>query len=93
MCVKAYIIFLLMILTSSRNVQAQDFHVSNWLQAPGWLLPAGVFYLILGAALMLATNISFHTQGRGTLAPWDAPKYVYSSPCSLTVSTMQCKGR
>ena len=44
------------------------------VQAPWWLLPVGVLYFMAGAGVMLATNISFHTEGRGTLLPWDAPK-------------------
>ena len=39
---------------------------------------------------MLATNISFHTKGRGTLAPWDAPKCAQKACCSLTDLLKHC---
>ena len=46
------------------------------VQASWWLLPLGIISFAAGAGVMLATNLSFHNQGRGTLIPWDAPKWV-----------------
>lgn len=52
----------------------QIFGASKDEQSPWFLLPAGVFYLVAGIVVMLVTNMAFHKEGRGTLAPWNAPK-------------------
>lgn len=54
--------------------EAVKFKLIHALQGPRFLLPAGVFYLVAGIVVMLVTNMAFHKEGRGTLAPWNAPK-------------------
>lgn len=38
--------------------------------------PYGVVLIVLGGGILLASVISFYRHGRGTLAPWDPPKYL-----------------
>ena len=42
------------------------------VRGSGWI--AGVPVLVIGLGLLLACVRDFHKRGRGTLAPWDAPK-------------------
>jgi hypothetical protein len=55
-------------------MQGTEFQLLHASQGPRFLLPAGVFYLVAGIVVMLVTNMAFHKEGRGTLAPWNAPK-------------------
>jgi protein-S-isoprenylcysteine O-methyltransferase Ste14 len=51
------------------------------LYVPEWLAPIGVALMAVGAALTLACIATFVVRGRGTPAPFDAPRaFVASGP-------------
>jgi len=57
----------------------QDAALGMWL--PPWLAPIGVVLMVAGAALVLACLAVFVVRGRGTPAPFDAPRaFVASGP-------------
>lgn len=57
----------------------QDAALGMWL--PEWLAPIGVVLMIVGAALTIACVAAFVVRGRGTPAPFDAPReFVASGP-------------
>ena len=39
-----------------------------------WLMIAGVLLIMVGLSILVVTIKSFHTYGKGTLAPWNPPK-------------------
>jgi protein-S-isoprenylcysteine O-methyltransferase Ste14 len=57
----------------------QDGRLGLWL--PGWMAGPGVALMVIGAALALASAATFVVRGRGTPAPFDAPRlFVVSGP-------------
>jgi protein-S-isoprenylcysteine O-methyltransferase Ste14 len=57
----------------------QDDALEIWL--PEWLAPVGVALMVVGAALAVACIATFVVRGRGTPAPFDAPRaFVASGP-------------
>jgi len=57
----------------------QDYRLGVWL--PEWMAAPGVLLMIVGAMLVLACIATFVVRGRGTPAPFDAPrKFVASGP-------------
>lgn len=39
----------------------------------------GAIFWIIGASVLLASNVSFHKQGKGTLEPWARPKHLVTT--------------
>ncbi|HKY61694.1 MAG TPA: isoprenylcysteine carboxylmethyltransferase family protein [Gemmatimonadota bacterium] len=57
----------------------QDYLLAVWL--PGWTMGLGVGLMVIGAALALACVATFVVRGRGTPAPFDAPReFVATGP-------------
>ncbi len=51
------------------------------VQLPGWIAPIGVALMPIGAAIVVACLVTFVVRGRGTPAPFDAPReFVASGP-------------
>lgn len=50
-------------------------------QLPGWVAPIGVALIPIGAAIVVACLVTFVVRGKGTPAPFDAPReFVASGP-------------
>ena len=48
---------------------------------PGWVAPIGIVLMPIGAAIVVACLVTFVVRGRGTPAPFDAPReFVASGP-------------